>query len=163
MPAFSELYGPISSTSAIIHGNWAGLPRITSILTARFLINLQEVKQRLAGSSRSLSGELEFQHVTSEHSGGFFDSFGGEISFHSDYVGDNDEEAVEVAAEADDAVVFDWIVWSVAIAPRACRGFLHGFLISLSSLHNGSSQYLSSYPNCAQESPLSGSLTESCD
>ena len=72
---------------------------MTSILTARFLINLQEVKQKLAGSSRSLSGELEFQHDTSRNSGGFMDSFGGEISFDGDYVGDNNAEAVEAAAE----------------------------------------------------------------
>ena len=79
---------------------------MTSILTARFLINLQEVKQRLADSSRSLSGELEFQHGTPRNSGGFLDSFGGEISFDGDYVGDNDEEGADVAAETDDAVVF---------------------------------------------------------
>ena len=78
---------------------------MTSILTARFLINLQEVKQKLAGSTRSLSGELEFQHGTSRNPGGLIDSFGGEISFDGDYVGDIDEEAAEVAAEADDAVV----------------------------------------------------------
>ena len=80
---------------------------MTSILTARFLINLQEVKQKLAGSTRSLSGELEFQHSTSRNSSGFFDSFGGEISFDGDYAGDNDEEAAEVVAEADDTVRLD--------------------------------------------------------
>ena len=78
---------------------------MTAILTSRFLINLQEVKQRLAGSSRSLSGELEFRHGTSRNSVGFIDSFGGEILFDGDYVGDIDEEAAEVAAEGDDAVV----------------------------------------------------------
>ena len=72
---------------------------MTSILTSRFLINLQEVKQRLAGSNRSLSEELQFQHGTSRNSGGFIDSFGGEISFDGDNVGDNEEEAVEVVAE----------------------------------------------------------------
>ena len=80
---------------------------MTSILTARFLINLQEVKQKLAGSTRLSSGELEFQHSASRNSGGFFDAFGGEISFDGDYVGDNDEGAAEVAAEAEDAVVRD--------------------------------------------------------
>ena len=80
---------------------------MTSILTARFLINLQEVKQRLAGSARSLSGELEFQRGTSRNSGGFLDSFGGEISFDGDHVGDNVEEAAEVAVEADDVAVLD--------------------------------------------------------
>ena len=79
---------------------------MTSILTARFLINLQEVKQKLAGSTRSLSGDLEFRHSTSTDTGGFFDSFGGQISFDGDY-GDNDEEAVEVVAEADDVGVLD--------------------------------------------------------
>ena len=78
---------------------------MTSILTARFLINLQEVKQKLAGSTRSLSGEVEFRHGISRDSGDFFDSFGGEISFDGDHVGDNDEEAPEVAAEADDVIV----------------------------------------------------------
>ena len=80
---------------------------MTSILTARFLINLQEVKQKLAGSTRSLSGELEFRHGISRHSSGFIDSFGGEISFGGDYIGDHEEEVVEVAAAADDAVVLD--------------------------------------------------------
>ena len=75
------------------------MPRLTSILTSRFLINLQEVKQRLAGSTRSLSAELEFQHGTSRNSGGFIDSFGGEISYDGDYVRDNNAEAVEAAAE----------------------------------------------------------------
>ena len=81
------------------------MPRITSILTSRFLINLQEVKQKLAGSSRSLSGELEFQHGTSRNSGGFLESFGGEISFDGDYAEDDEEEAEEVVAE--EAVVVD--------------------------------------------------------
>ena len=72
---------------------------MTTILTVRFLINLQEVKRRLAGSTRSLSGELEFRHGTSRNSDGFLDSFGGEISFDGDNVGDNEEEAVEVVAE----------------------------------------------------------------
>ena len=80
---------------------------MTAILTSRFLINLQEVKQRLAGSARSLSGELEFRRSTSGTPGGFLDSFGGEISFDGDYVGENDEEAVEVAAEADHVLVLD--------------------------------------------------------
>ena len=75
------------------------MPRITSILTSRFLINLQEVKQKLADSSPSLSGELEFQH-RSRSSGGFLGSFGGEISFDGDNVGDEDDEVAEVAAEA---------------------------------------------------------------
>ena len=80
---------------------------MTSILTARFLINLQEVKQKLAGSTRSISGELEFQHGTFRNPGGLIDSFGGEISFDVDDVGDIGEEVAEVAAEADDAVVLD--------------------------------------------------------
>ena len=76
------------------------LLRITSILTSRFLINLQEVKHKLAGSSRSLSGELEFRHTTSRGSRGFLESFGGEISFNGDNVGDDDEEAAEVVADS---------------------------------------------------------------
>ena len=80
---------------------------MTSILTARFLINLQEVKQKLAGSTRSLSGEVEFRHGIFRHSSGFIDSFGGEISFDGDYAGDNDEEAAEVVAEANDTVRLD--------------------------------------------------------
>ena len=75
------------------------MPRITSILTSRFLINLQEVKQKLAGSSRSLSGELEFRHSTSRNSGGFLESFEGQISFDGGNVGGDDEEAMEVTAE----------------------------------------------------------------
>ena len=72
------------------------MPRITSILTSRFLINLQEVKQRLAGSIRSISGELEFRDSTS---GGFFESFGGQISFDGGNIGDDDEVVVEAMAE----------------------------------------------------------------
>ena len=72
---------------------------MTSILTSRFLINLQEVKQRLAGSSRSLSGELEFRHSTSRNSGGVLESFGGEISFDGDNVGYDDDEAGDIATE----------------------------------------------------------------
>ena len=76
------------------------LPRITSILTSRFLINLQEVNHKLADSSPSLPGELEFRQSTSRHSDGFFGSFGGEISFDGDYVEDaGDEVAAEVMAE----------------------------------------------------------------
>ncbi|TBU29373.1 hypothetical protein BD311DRAFT_720521 [Dichomitus squalens] len=69
---------------------------ITAVLTSRFLINLQEVKHKLAGSSRSLSGgELEFQHNASGNSDGFIGSFGRELSFGEDNVGDEDvaEEA----------------------------------------------------------------------
>ncbi|TBU42312.1 hypothetical protein BD309DRAFT_866641, partial [Dichomitus squalens] len=72
------------------------LLRITAVLTSRFLINLQEVKHKLAGSSRSLSGgELEFQHNASGNSDGFIGSFGRELSFGEDNVGDEDvaEEA----------------------------------------------------------------------
>ena len=73
---------------------------MTSILTARFLINLQEVKQRLADSSPSLSGELEFQHSRSRNSGGFLGSLGGNISFDGDHVEDDGDEAAAIAAEA---------------------------------------------------------------
>ena len=76
------------------------LPRITSILTSRFLINLQEVKQKLAGASQSFSEELEFQQSTSRNPGGFLESFEGHISFDGGNFGDDEEEAVEVLVES---------------------------------------------------------------
>ena len=75
------------------------MARITTILTSRFLINLQEVKQKLAGSSRSLSVQLEFGHSTSRNSANLFGSFGGEISFDGDNVRDDDAEGTEVETE----------------------------------------------------------------
>ena len=73
---------------------------MTSILTSRFLINLQEVEHKLAGSSSLLSGELEIWHSTTRDSRGFLDSFRGNISFNDDYVGDDGEEAMEVVADS---------------------------------------------------------------
>ena len=68
------------------------MARITTILTSRFLINLQEVKQKLAGTSLSLSAGLEFAHSTSTSrtSSDFFESFGGELSFDSVNFGDDE-------------------------------------------------------------------------
>ena len=68
---------------------------MTSILTSRFLIDLQEVKHKLAGSSRSLSGEFECRYSISRDPCGFLDSFGGDISLDDDNIGDDGEEAIE--------------------------------------------------------------------
>ena len=74
--------------------------RVTSILTSRFLINLQKVEHKLAGSSSLLSEEIEIWHSVSKDSRGFLDSFRGNISFNDDYVGDDGEEAMEVVADS---------------------------------------------------------------
>ncbi|TBU28279.1 hypothetical protein BD311DRAFT_722757 [Dichomitus squalens] len=56
---------------------------LTSILTSRFLVNLQQVKHRLAGSSRSLSqmSEPAFQPQASRNMNGFIGSLGAQLSF----------------------------------------------------------------------------------
>ncbi|EJF61874.1 hypothetical protein DICSQDRAFT_169889 [Dichomitus squalens LYAD-421 SS1] len=67
---------------------------LTAVLTWRFLINLQQVKRRLAGSSRSLSqvSELAFQSHASDNPEGFIASMGAHISFQEDDVEDNEED-----------------------------------------------------------------------
>ncbi|TBU22117.1 hypothetical protein BD311DRAFT_676805, partial [Dichomitus squalens] len=64
---------------------------LTSILTSRFLINLQRVKNTNQPSSHMVSvGELEFQpRSTSADINGFIDSLGAQISFPGD---DNDTQ-----------------------------------------------------------------------
>ena len=69
--------------------------RVTSILTSRFLINLQKVEHKLADSSSLLSGEIQIWHSVSKDSRGFLDSFGGDISLDDDNIGDDGEEAME--------------------------------------------------------------------
>ena len=68
---------------------------MTSILTSRFLINLQKVEHKLAGSSSLLSEEIEIWHSVSKDSRGFLDSFGADISLDDDNIGDDGEEAME--------------------------------------------------------------------
>ena len=59
---------------------------MTSILTSRFLINLQQVKNRLAGSTQSVSqiSELHFEPGASRNDPSFVGSIGAQLSFASD-------------------------------------------------------------------------------
>ena len=67
--------------------------RITSILTSRFLINLQETQRKLAGSSTQLSlREVTFQPQTSRNAGHFIGSLGAQLSFHQSDDDGNQEE-----------------------------------------------------------------------
>ncbi|TBU24301.1 hypothetical protein BD311DRAFT_672155, partial [Dichomitus squalens] len=70
------------------------LVRLTAVLTWRFLINLQQVKRRLAGSSRSLPqlSELAFQSHVSDNPEGFIASMGAHLSFHDNDVEDNEDQ-----------------------------------------------------------------------
>ncbi|TBU42226.1 hypothetical protein BD309DRAFT_1037443 [Dichomitus squalens] len=70
---------------------------LTSILTSRFLINLQKAQRKMAGSSQSVSlGELAFQAQTSGNTSRFIGSLGVQLSFYED-VGEGENE-VEVAS-----------------------------------------------------------------
>ncbi|TBU54372.1 hypothetical protein BD310DRAFT_936002 [Dichomitus squalens] len=65
---------------------------LTSILTSRFLIDLQKAQRKLAGSSQSVSfGDLAFQPQTSGNTSRFIGSLGAQLSFHK-----VDEEENEV-------------------------------------------------------------------
>ncbi|TBU54395.1 hypothetical protein BD310DRAFT_828110, partial [Dichomitus squalens] len=65
---------------------------LTSILTSRFLIDLQKAQRKLAGSSRSVSlGEIAFQPQTSGNTSHFIGSLGAQLSFH----GIDEENEVE--------------------------------------------------------------------
>ncbi|TBU29421.1 hypothetical protein BD311DRAFT_661177, partial [Dichomitus squalens] len=56
---------------------------LTSILTSRFLIDLQKAQRNLAGSSQSVSlGEVGFQPETSGNISRFIGSLGAQLSFH---------------------------------------------------------------------------------
>lgn len=69
---------------------------LTSILTSRFLIDLQKAQRKLAASSRSVSlGEIEFQPQTSRNTSRFIGSLGAQLSFHED---DDVENEVEDAS-----------------------------------------------------------------
>ncbi|TBU28237.1 hypothetical protein BD311DRAFT_865542 [Dichomitus squalens] len=64
---------------------------LTSILTSRFLIDLQKTQRGLVGSSRSISlGEVVFQPQTSRNTSRFIGSLGAQLSFHEDG-GEEDE------------------------------------------------------------------------
>ncbi|TBU44167.1 hypothetical protein BD309DRAFT_862854 [Dichomitus squalens] len=73
-----------ATTSVII---WFEEP-FTSILTSRFLINLQKVNRKLAGSVQSMSQlpELAFQPYASGNVDGFIGSLGTQLSFHKEDV-----------------------------------------------------------------------------
>ena len=70
------------------------LTRLTSVLTSRFLIHLQNVKRRLAGSSRSISqmSDLAFRPHTARNMDGFIGSLGAQLSFYGDDTGEDEEE-----------------------------------------------------------------------
>ncbi|TBU39623.1 hypothetical protein BD309DRAFT_1083290 [Dichomitus squalens] len=76
-------------------GTQSVIPRLeeplTSILTARFLINLQKVHRKLAASSRSLSqmSDVAFQPHVAENIHGFVGSLGSQLSFGEDDVEDD--------------------------------------------------------------------------
>ncbi|TBU42224.1 hypothetical protein BD309DRAFT_991840 [Dichomitus squalens] len=66
---------------------------LTSILTSRFLIDLQKAQRKLAGSSRSVSlGEIAFQPQSSGNTSRFIGSLGAQISFHEVDEGENEAE-----------------------------------------------------------------------
>ncbi|TBU28241.1 hypothetical protein BD311DRAFT_663740, partial [Dichomitus squalens] len=67
---------------------------LTSILTSRFLINLQKAQRRLEDSSSgSVSlGEVAFQQQMSRNTSRFIGSLGGQLSFHGDDREENDVE-----------------------------------------------------------------------
>ena len=62
--------------------------RLTSILTARFLLNLQETKRRLECGSQSLGemSSLAFAPPVEERTDGFMGDLGGQLSFHHEDV-----------------------------------------------------------------------------
>ena len=67
---------------------------LTSMLTARFLLNLQETKHRLENGSQSQEevSDVVFQHRVVGDSDGFMKSLGGQISFHHENVPGEYEE-----------------------------------------------------------------------
>ncbi|TBU57472.1 hypothetical protein BD310DRAFT_949343 [Dichomitus squalens] len=66
---------------------------LTSILTSRFLIDLQNAQRKLAGSSRSVSlGEVAFQPQISGNTSHFIGSLGAQLSFHQVDEGYNEAE-----------------------------------------------------------------------
>ncbi|EJF56580.1 hypothetical protein DICSQDRAFT_174805 [Dichomitus squalens LYAD-421 SS1] len=70
---------------------------LTSILTSRFLINLQKAQRKLAGSSQSVSlGEVAFQPQTSRNTSRFIGSLGAQLSHHEHV--DEEENEIEVAS-----------------------------------------------------------------
>ncbi|TBU43111.1 hypothetical protein BD309DRAFT_961413 [Dichomitus squalens] len=64
---------------------------LTSILISRFLIDLQKVKRRLEGSSRSLS-ELAFRSHASQDMDGFIGSFGAQLPFFDDQFNEDEDQ-----------------------------------------------------------------------
>ena len=80
--------------------------RLTSVLTSRFLINLQQVKHQIAGSSRSLSqiSDLAFQEdaTGTANVDGFVGFLGAQLSFEGD---DSEGEAEDVLQEEHRAVL----------------------------------------------------------
>ncbi|TBU42231.1 hypothetical protein BD309DRAFT_866752, partial [Dichomitus squalens] len=65
---------------------------LTSMLTSRFLIDLQKVQRKLADSSRSVSlGELALQPQPSRKTGRLIESLGAQLSFH-EYGEENEDE-----------------------------------------------------------------------
>ncbi|TBU40811.1 hypothetical protein BD309DRAFT_992824 [Dichomitus squalens] len=63
---------------------------LTSIVISRFLINLQKVKRRLHGSSRSMS-ELAFQSHASRDMDGFIGSLGAQLPFLDEHLGEGED------------------------------------------------------------------------
>ncbi|TBU54375.1 hypothetical protein BD310DRAFT_828132, partial [Dichomitus squalens] len=64
---------------------------LTSILTSRFLIDLQKAQRKLAGSSQSVSlGEVALQPQTSGNTSRLIGSLGAQLSFHE--VDEEEEE-----------------------------------------------------------------------
>ena len=67
---------------------------LTSMLIARFLLNLQETKRRLETSSRSLEevSDISFRPYVVGDSDGFTGFLRGQLSFHHDTVPGEDAD-----------------------------------------------------------------------
>ncbi|TBU28253.1 hypothetical protein BD311DRAFT_722696 [Dichomitus squalens] len=69
---------------------------LQSILMSVFVISLQKVHRKLAGTSRSISlGEIAFQPPSSSNTSLFVGSLEARLSVHGDGIGDEDEDDEE--------------------------------------------------------------------
>ncbi|TBU29474.1 hypothetical protein BD309DRAFT_813210, partial [Dichomitus squalens] len=69
-------------------------PRLTSILTSRFLMNLQQVNRGLTGSSRSITqvSEVVYQPRSSGNVNSFVGSMGAQLAFYRDQSEEDDTD-----------------------------------------------------------------------
>ncbi|TBU52769.1 hypothetical protein BD310DRAFT_831509 [Dichomitus squalens] len=85
----TEVNDPLT---AVVMLEWS----LVSILTSRFLIDLQKVQRKLEASSRSISlGEVVFQPQTLKNGSRFIGSLGAQLSFHED--GDEENEVEDIS------------------------------------------------------------------